>query len=88
MPRYRRRLPARREEDLSPAVRMKLEIGFWFTEVLGGEVVPDDELAEIFDDNREDVLANDTPPSWSPDRPAWGQYQGKRIPVSKNYLTV
>ncbi len=81
MPRTRKRLPARRQEGLTPAVRMKLETGFWFCEVLGGDVIPDDELAEIFDEHREDVLANYTPPSWSPDRPAYGLYAFDLVPV-------
>jgi hypothetical protein len=60
---------------------MKLETGFWFTQVLGGEVIPDDELAEIWQEHRDALLAEYSPPSWSPDRPAWGQYIFDLVPV-------
>lgn len=57
MPQMKRRLPARRSEDLSPLVRHKLLCGIWFGEFLDGEQVSDDALAVLWDEHREELLA-------------------------------
>lgn len=71
-----RRRSARRNELTEP-IRVMLECGHWFDFLCATVLAeaPDmEDLAAVWQDHRETILASYAPPSWSEDQPCWGQY--------------
>src|SRR5262249_18907857 len=58
MPYLNRKAPIRKDEGLTPLVRLKLLDGFWFDEIyLDSRRVSDEELRQAWSDYRDELLA-------------------------------
>ncbi len=70
----------RTQQQLTELVKDKLLESHWWN-FNNEPLATDDELADLWDEHRDSLLAEYKPPSFAPDRPAWGEYVFDLVPV-------